>query len=225
MPEKQVQLRWAAPIDDHTPAAALSYSVRVGTTPGGSDIVSPPALGTGRRQIPAPGFSVTTTARLALKPGTYYWSVQAVDSGLTGSAFASEATFVVPNYLYLPVVALNAITYFPGATELEPNNTSAQANGPLATGQTIAGTHNDQWDAFSVYMPVAGTVSVNLQTPRTSQMQLQVYYQSVADPNPEYDPTPPYHVNYTGAAGWYYIFIYNGNTFNVDAYTLTTTYP
>jgi len=224
-PEKQAQLHWVTPIDDHTPAAALSYSVRVGTTPGGSDIISPPALSNGRRQIPAPGSSITTTARLNLKPGTYYWSVQAVDSAYAGSAFASEAMFVVPYYTYLPVVALNAITYFPGMTELEPNNAASQANGPLASGQTIAGTHNDQWDAFSVYLPVAGTVSVNLQTPRTNKMQLQVYYQSTADPARLYDPTPPYQVNYAGAAGWYYIFIFNEAPFNADAYTLTVTYP
>ena len=221
----QIQLHWSAPIDDHTPAPALTYSIRVGTMPGGTDVVSPPALSTGQRQIPASGSSITTTVALNLEPGTYYWSVQAVDSAFAGSAFATEGSFVVPRYLFLPLVALNAVTYFPGTTEIEPNNTFAQANGPLASGQTLSGTHNDQWDAFNVYLPTAGTVHVTVQTPRTSHMQLQVYYQNVADPNMIYRPSPPYHLDYTGAAGWYYIFIFNESLFNADTYMLTVTYP
>src|SRR5690242_3439310 len=35
-----VTLRWTPPADDHTPAAGLTYNIRVGTTPGGSDVVS-----------------------------------------------------------------------------------------------------------------------------------------------------------------------------------------
>jgi hypothetical protein len=31
-----------------------------------------------------------------LSPGTYYWSVQAVDTGFTGSPWAAEETVTVP---------------------------------------------------------------------------------------------------------------------------------
>src|SRR2546425_747024 len=44
--------QWAAPADDVTPAAGLSYAVRIGTTPGGSDILAPPALADGTRLLP-----------------------------------------------------------------------------------------------------------------------------------------------------------------------------
>ncbi len=222
----RVQMQWQAPLDDHTPPAGLTYQVRVGTTPGGSQIVSPQTLSSGYRQLPQVGSSLTTTAQvLNLEPGKYYWTVQAVDAAFAGSAFATENTFTILNYAYLPYVAFNAVTYFPGPNEVEPNNVLVQANGPLVSGQAYNGLHDDKWDVFSVYMLTAGTVHANLQTPRTGNMQLQVYYQNISDPSRQYVSVPPYQVNYTGAAGWYYIYIYNGGDFNSDNYTLTATYP
>ena len=38
-----VTLSWTAPADARTPAAGLSYNLRIGTTPGGSDILGPMA--------------------------------------------------------------------------------------------------------------------------------------------------------------------------------------
>ncbi|MCP6769578.1 fibronectin type III domain-containing protein, partial [Klebsiella pneumoniae] len=76
--------------------AALSYNLRVGTTPGGSDIVAPQASSTGYRRLVETGNAqLGLTARLgALKPGTnYYWSVQAVDTAFAGSAFATGGLF------------------------------------------------------------------------------------------------------------------------------------
>jgi hypothetical protein len=32
-----------------------------------------------------------------LQPGTYYWSVQAIDHSFVGSPFAAEQTFVIPS--------------------------------------------------------------------------------------------------------------------------------
>jgi hypothetical protein len=75
----------------------LSYNLRVGTTPGGSDIVSPNAGTDGTRRLPAPG-NVQEALRVpltALPLGRIYWSVQAVDSAFAGSAFAPEQSFTV----------------------------------------------------------------------------------------------------------------------------------
>jgi len=91
-------LSWNATSDDHTPAAALTYNLRVGTVSGGSDVVSPLSLAGGTRLVPQDGnVGEHTSYKLRnLAAGTYSWSVQAVDSGFAGSPFASEGTFTVP---------------------------------------------------------------------------------------------------------------------------------
>jgi predicted nucleotidyltransferase len=92
-------LGWSAPSDAETPSAALSYNLRVGTTPGGSDIVSPMAdPATGFRRVAALGYTNQNTSWEVMLPGpgTYHWSVQAVDGAFAGSAWASEQTVTVP---------------------------------------------------------------------------------------------------------------------------------
>ncbi len=90
-----VVLTWDAAADAQTPAAGLSYNVRIGTQPGGFDVVSPGAdVATGRRRVPALGNAGERLFALYNLPaGTYYWSVQAIDSAFAGSPFAPEAAF------------------------------------------------------------------------------------------------------------------------------------
>ena len=91
-----VDLSWNAASDAQTPAAGLNYNLRVGTTPGGSQIVSAQSGTNGYRRVTALGNTgPRLAARLAsLKPGTnYYWSVQAVDTAFAGSPFAAEGSF------------------------------------------------------------------------------------------------------------------------------------
>jgi len=86
-------------VDAQTPAAGLSYNLRVGTSPGGADVVSPEAGTNGSRRVTALG---NAGSRLAAElsnvlPGTnYYWSVQAVDSAFAGGPFAQEGSFALP---------------------------------------------------------------------------------------------------------------------------------
>jgi len=94
-----VDMSWDAASDAQTPSAALSYSLRVGTTPGGSQIIAPQSAASGVRRLPAMGnVQLARAAHLhGLAPGaTYYWSVQTVDGAFTGSPFAMEASFTVP---------------------------------------------------------------------------------------------------------------------------------
>ena len=93
-----VRLEWTAASDAQTSVSNLTYNVRVGTSPGGCDIVSPQAHpATGWRQLPAMGnanlrtFSIVTN----LPSGLYYWSVQAVDNAFAGGPFAEEQLFHV----------------------------------------------------------------------------------------------------------------------------------
>ncbi|HXJ75610.1 MAG TPA: hypothetical protein VNM37_22330, partial [Candidatus Dormibacteraeota bacterium] len=50
-----VSLSWNPPADDRTPSTGLNYNLRVGTTPGASDVLTPMALTDGLRLLPALG--------------------------------------------------------------------------------------------------------------------------------------------------------------------------
>ena len=83
--------------------------MRIGTTPGGRDIVSPPALPDGRLLVPQMGAARNGSSTFYdLPPGrTYYWSVQAVDAGFAGSPFAAEEQFSIPPVLFGAVLPGN----------------------------------------------------------------------------------------------------------------------
>lgn len=86
-------LEWDAGIDPDGDDAALTYNVRVGTTPGAADVLTAMAQPDGTRLVPASG-NAGHTRRLALRnldpTKSYFWSVQSVDASLAGSPFASE---------------------------------------------------------------------------------------------------------------------------------------
>jgi len=90
----QVTLSWTASTDAETPSAGLTYNLRIGTTPGGSEIMPPMAdLGDGYRRVVQLGNAQQRTSWTVTQgPGTSYWSVQAVDGAWAGSEFATERT-------------------------------------------------------------------------------------------------------------------------------------
>ena len=91
-----VSLSWNPPADDRTPSTGLNYNLRIGTTPGASDVLAPMALTDGLRLLPALGNAQAgTNAVMNLPFGQYYWSVQAVDTSFAGSPFAVEQQFTV----------------------------------------------------------------------------------------------------------------------------------
>lgn len=103
---RTVHLTWSAASDALTSPSGLTYNLRVGTGPGAADLLAPIANTTvGWRRVPQMGNVQTglSAALVNLKPGRYYWSVQAVDTAFAGGEFASEASFVVPG-CYLPLV-------------------------------------------------------------------------------------------------------------------------
>jgi len=89
-----VTLSWQATTDLQTPSEGLSYNLRIGTTPGGGEVLSGMAGADGLRRVPSPG---NAHQRLSwtihnLVPGDYYWSVQAIDTAFAGSMWATEQT-------------------------------------------------------------------------------------------------------------------------------------
>ena len=89
---------WVEGSDRETPTEALSYNIRVGTFLGGNDVVSSLSNAeTGARYIAARGNAENNLnwSIRGLAPGTYFWSVQTIDTSYIGSAFSPEGTFTV----------------------------------------------------------------------------------------------------------------------------------
>lgn len=103
-----VNLTWDAATDAQTPSSGLNYNLRVGTTSGASNIA-------------AGEIDSNTSWKLNLQPGTYYWSVQAIDTGLAESEFSLEQSFTI----------VDSIS--PTATSFTPtdNQTEVLLNQPL----------------------------------------------------------------------------------------------
>jgi len=86
-------LKWGAGSDKETPDKALYYNLRVGTSPGANDVVSgvygTSMFGSSSGML---GNMQESRKKLlkGLPAGTYYWSVQAIDSGLRASNWSEE---------------------------------------------------------------------------------------------------------------------------------------
>ncbi len=105
-----VTLAWNAPGDAQTPSAGLNYNLRVGTTPGGSEVFGPTLTSTsGWRRIPQRGPQQNLSFTFNHTVSTpYYWSVQAIDHAFAGSPFATEQSFkVLAQQAVVPLTATN----------------------------------------------------------------------------------------------------------------------
>jgi hypothetical protein len=93
----RVVLQWSAARDDLSDR--LTYNLRIGTTEGNVNVMTPIAdLATGRRYLPGPG-NVSQNRSwpvYGLAPGTYWWSVQAIDAAYAASSFSASQSFTVP---------------------------------------------------------------------------------------------------------------------------------
>ncbi|MBN1582420.1 MAG: hypothetical protein JXA89_17060 [Anaerolineae bacterium] len=147
---------------------------------------------------------------------------------VSGGFWGTEGALQGIRYpVYLPVVLNNSagFSYFEDPLESEDNDSYSQANGVLYSGRDYHGYPNDAKDYFSIYLQTAGTIAVDLTNHTGNGVQLSLFYESVND-RVKYDLTSPYHIEYTGPAGWYYIYIYTASGYNsTTQYTLRATYP
>jgi hypothetical protein len=101
LPHNNVVLAWDPAADKQTTnSKGLYYNLRVGTNPGGMELFSPEAdLVTGKRRVADFGNAGHTNRWLLsnLHQGTYYWSVQAIDTALAGGPFSEERSFIITN--------------------------------------------------------------------------------------------------------------------------------
>ncbi|HEV2454382.1 MAG TPA: FG-GAP-like repeat-containing protein [Verrucomicrobiae bacterium] len=98
-----LNLSWQPSTDAQTPTTGLGYNVRVGTSPGGADILDPMAGTNGTLRLPTRGRvqGQQLTLQLPSVPlggSKIYWSVQSVDTAFAGSPFAPEASLLVLPY-------------------------------------------------------------------------------------------------------------------------------
>lgn len=98
-----VTLAWNPGADAETPADGLTYNVRVGTMPGGDDLVTAMADPvTGRRSVATRGNadqarSMPLSLGASILSGVpLYWGVQTIDGGLEGSTFAEGTLTLSP---------------------------------------------------------------------------------------------------------------------------------
>ena len=116
-----VTLSWNKSTDKETAQNGLTYNLRVGTTPGGSEIVSPMAnVNTGFRKIPQLG-NINHNSRWTIKnlpAGKYYWSVQAIDNAFAGSPFAGEQSFVIGGIDQTPPAAPQGLAAIAGDRQI-----------------------------------------------------------------------------------------------------------
>ncbi len=121
--EDRVTFRWDAATDAETPSAGLSYNLRIGTTPGGSQVMSAMAAGnSGCRRVAAIGNAQQRLSWTVVlpQPSGYYWSVQAIDGSWTGSPFAAEQAIGGP---IVPFV--DATDDYPGLDDFGSGNSVA----------------------------------------------------------------------------------------------------
>jgi hypothetical protein len=93
-------LTWDPVTSDGTDSKSLTYNVMVGTGSGGTDLVNPASSADGWRKVAAMGNGQmdTTFVLKNIKPGTYYWKVQAVDNCFAGGAFSTESEFTYTSF-------------------------------------------------------------------------------------------------------------------------------
>lgn len=99
--EGGILFEWNNATDDETPQDALTYNIRVGTAPGGVDIVSPhtDSLFDNRQIVEMGNSSMNTSFILnSLSVGPYFWSVQTIDNGYKASAWSEEKIIIAQGY-------------------------------------------------------------------------------------------------------------------------------
>ncbi len=154
------KLSWNAATDAETSADGLTYSIRVGTTPGGCDVATATASASGLRRLAEQGAIEGTSWTLTgLKTSkTYYWSVQAVDTSFAGSAFATEGKFT----LVKPTFALTAPTS--GTVTAGQSVTVAWTAGNVPAGSNVSLCYDKDttfWNGNETWIEIGAVAAAN----------------------------------------------------------------
>ena len=114
-------LAWNAASDAQTPAAGLSYNIRIGSAPGGCDLFSGMAdSSSGLRRLPAIGNAqkrLSWTIEMPPALSQCYWSVQAIDTAYAGSAWAAESVVTLGDTTPPSIASVSAVPALVAASD------------------------------------------------------------------------------------------------------------
>lgn|GEM_PF-2723053 len=142
---------------------------------------------------------------------TYYYRVRAFRGGLTSRWSRPQSVEV--------------------RWEEEPNDSYTDAEihygGPLSSGKKYYGYQDDQKDYFYFNTTNTGRIVVELTGYSGTGVQLQLFRGiPSAGSRVALRMSPPYHLEYNGGPGRYYVYIYTESGFNrATPYELTATFP
>jgi hypothetical protein len=144
---------------------------------------------------------------------------------LIGQIPASSSQEITPYGIYLPAI----FRQLPSPSEVEPNNTRAEATGPLAFGVSYFGIQDDASDQYDIYyFEVTGpqTIRITLTNPPRGDMQLQLHSSTTVLPL-RYVYQAPYVIDYpVTISGKYYVVIYfPDGTPSLQIYQLSVSNP
>jgi hypothetical protein len=117
---EKASLHWNEVTDDHTTTQCITYEIYVGTAPGKCDVFS---------KVNSYKIRNNTFELKNLIPGTYYWSVKAVDQAQSASAWAPEQSFTISGKPTTPVVSLIGNSLH---SSVQSGNQWHDLNGPIA---------------------------------------------------------------------------------------------
>jgi hypothetical protein len=117
------------------------------------------------------------------------------------------------NSIFSPIV-IGPSFYFPGLSEIEPNNSFEEANGILLPETEYSGFPNDADDYYFFYIGETSDIEVTLLGLNVPEAQVIIYRETEDNP-PEvvetYDTPPDFNIKLTRkAAGKYYVVVHIG---------------
>lgn len=171
----KVYLSWNAASDATTAANGLTYNVRIGSSAGASDVLSPMALSTGVKLTPGRGNALNDTVLIidSLASGTYYWTVQSIDHGLKGSTFASEQSFTVTAP---PILTTNSITGITATGAVSGGNISSNGGTAVTARGVVWSTSTNPTLSSNTGSTTNGTGSGSFSSSLISLSQNTTYY-------------------------------------------------
>lgn len=130
----RMQLSWLQATDSEMDDDALTYNVRIGSSPGLDDVAPAQSLQDGTRKLAAHGnafHNLQWTIGDLPVGQTFYWSVQAIDGGFLGSTFAAESQFVVNAPNAVPVAGADEFDlsgFVPARIDVLANDTDTDGD-------------------------------------------------------------------------------------------------